>query len=238
MKRDWDERQRQELGKIGEISFLVMFFVCGSSILVQLALGRSGIRAVAGETAALLSGGAVYLSLSIRKGLWKKTGERPGVLKNLAGSLACSGVFTVFYWLALRARSENAQAVSKATGLFFVGIALLCFFVLTFLGWRAEKVRKTKEKEYLDPEELEEEEELVKIFTASGSLEAKRAVLELEKEGIFCVRQGEPGGFMELYGGNSRAGEDIYVTRENQEKGRETLAAIGLFQEEKRGKRP
>ena len=62
MKIGLDERQEKEAEQIGMRGFYLMFFVCGGAILLQLLLWpQQGLRVVAGETAAMLVGGAYVL---------------------------------------------------------------------------------------------------------------------------------------------------------------------------------
>ncbi|MFR5601355.1 MAG: DUF6506 family protein [Lachnospiraceae bacterium] len=74
----------------------------------------------------------------------------------------------------------------------------------------------------------------VKIFTAEDSIQAEMLLDTLKNNGVPAYKQAAgPGGFMTVYGGNAKSGEEIYVAEENEEKAMEILTDIGLFQEMK-----
>lgn len=73
------------------------------------------------------------------------------------------------------------------------------------------------------------EHECIKLFTAQDNIQAKMIISTLKENHIFAIKE-ELGnaGLMNLYGGNSRAGENIYVVKEDAEKAAEILAGMGL----------
>lgn len=71
--------------------------------------------------------------------------------------------------------------------------------------------------------------ELLKLYTAVDNIQGEIIREALKNKGIPSVKQDlGPGGVMNLYTGNSRWGEEIYVAAENLEHAREILENIGL----------
>lgn len=71
---------------------------------------------------------------------------------------------------------------------------------------------------------------IVKIFTADSNLQAEMILEALKAEGIPALKQDlGAGGIMNLYGGNSMWGEEIYVAETAVEKAKSILAAMGVI---------
>lgn len=74
-----------------------------------------------------------------------------------------------------------------------------------------------------------ENDELIPLYTAKDNLEAAMIADVLETNGIAAVMQDESSmGVLNLYGGFSKAGIFIYVTKENYEKAKELLEGMGF----------
>lgn len=72
-------------------------------------------------------------------------------------------------------------------------------------------------------------DELIPLYTAKDNLEAAMIADVLETNGIAAVMQDESSmGVLNLYGGFSKAGFFIYVTKENYEKAKELLEGMGF----------
>lgn len=74
-----------------------------------------------------------------------------------------------------------------------------------------------------------EEVKAVKIFTSRDNLEAEMILDTLKQNGIPAYKKdADESGFMNIYGGNSMCGEEIYVAETNVEKVRQILQEMGL----------
>lgn len=72
--------------------------------------------------------------------------------------------------------------------------------------------------------------ELIKIFTAQDNLQAEMIINLLEDNHIPALKKDlGNAGLMNLYGGNSKFGEEIYVAKNNIEKATDLLLQIGLL---------
>ena len=70
---------------------------------------------------------------------------------------------------------------------------------------------------------------IVKIYIAESNLQAEMILEALKDAGIPALKQDlGPGGIMNLYGGNSMWGEEIYVAETAVEKAKSVLDAMGL----------
>lgn len=72
----------------------------------------------------------------------------------------------------------------------------------------------------------------VKLYTAQDSLQADMILEALKNNGIPAYKKDLGyATIMNIYGGYSNGGEEIYVNPENQEKAREVLEGMGFFEE-------
>ena len=68
------------------------------------------------------------------------------------------------------------------------------------------------------------------VFTAYDNLQAEMIIAALKNEGIPSFKQDlGNAGIMNIYGGNSKAGENIFVAKRHVEHAREVLVGIGLI---------
>lgn len=148
-KQELDERESQELRRGEKMGFYIMFSMAVLVILVQLLIFQTGIREVFGETLILLVGGGVYLGVSMKQGIWKCRGGNLNIWQNLIYSLVFSNLFCNLYVIVISKKEVHGK-VGMLAGLFFVGIFVLAFAVLTILGYLTEKVRKKRESKYAD----------------------------------------------------------------------------------------
>ena len=61
---DYSKSEKERAAKAGGIAFSVIFLVCAAAIVIQLII-TGELLAVAGETAALLVGGATYIGVML-----------------------------------------------------------------------------------------------------------------------------------------------------------------------------
>ena len=73
------------------------------------------------------------------------------------------------------------------------------------------------------------ERKAVKIYTASDNLQAGMILEVLEKNQVPAYKKDlGAAGIMNLYGGNSTFGEEIFVAEEDVSKAKELLEGMGL----------
>lgn len=143
-KTGLDERQERVMERIGAGSFLVMFLACAAVITIELICGWD-IKSVLGETAALAAGGIIYLIGSIKNGIWTKNGRKMTFGQNLLLSFVFSGVFSIAYAFIIAKRAAGNVHVARLIGVFFIGIAALCFLCLWSLGKLAQNRHEKEE---------------------------------------------------------------------------------------------
>lgn len=74
------------------------------------------------------------------------------------------------------------------------------------------------------------EQKLIKIFTAQDNIEAEMIIDILKRNHIPAIKEDlGNAGLMNLYGGNSKFGENIYVVETNAERATDILMGIGLL---------
>lgn len=147
IKKGLDERQDQLVNRIGARSFNVMFSVSVVVLLVELIV-MGTFEAVIGEMVIFLAGGLTCVAGCVRNGIWAKGGGDMSVGQSLLLSLVCTGIFSVFYAVALERKTGGEADVVRATMFFFIGISLVAFLTLLLLGKAARKRREEQEKRY------------------------------------------------------------------------------------------
>lgn len=74
------------------------------------------------------------------------------------------------------------------------------------------------------------ESKLIKIFAAQDNIQAEMIVDTLKDNNIAAIKEDlGNAGLMNLYSGNSRAGENIYVMKDDMEAAEEILIGMGLM---------
>lgn len=143
---DYSELEKEKKAKAGNVAFMLMFSACVIAIVIQMVLTADLGRA-AGETAAVIIGGIVYLALILYNGLWERRTEKKKLwLKDLVVSILCGGFFSVLYGCCiLKMGAERIEAVRLGTG-FFVGITVAGFLVLRGLACINKKQRDKGKK--------------------------------------------------------------------------------------------
>ena len=226
---DYSKIEKEKAQKIGGIAFGISFFVCAVAILVQMILAGN-LYLVAGETATLLIGGITYIALMVHNGIWETGSDvksTPG--RDLLISVVCAAGFTlVLISTYLRMGAEVSKA-SRAGGLFFVGILLICFLILRILAFFSSKKRakrmkiNTPEKQEIPP---------ANIYVADGTIQAEMILEALKQNGIPAYKQDlGDAGFASVRCGIARGIDDriaIFVPEEMAEKGQRVLEEMGI----------
>lgn len=74
-----------------------------------------------------------------------------------------------------------------------------------------------------------EEVNVIKIFTSQDNLQAEMILDTLKQNGIPAYKKdADESGFMNIYGGNSMCGEEIYVAETDAERVTQILQEMGL----------
>lgn len=143
---DYSKLEKEKKAKAGNAAFMLMFSACVIAIVIQMALTADLGRA-AGETAAVIIGGIVYLAVILYNGLWERRTEKKKLwLTDLVVSILCGGFFSVLYGCCiLKMGAERIEAVRLGTG-FFVGITIVGFLVLRGLACINKKQRDKGKK--------------------------------------------------------------------------------------------
>lgn len=147
MKNGLDERQNQEIARIGMYGFYAMFIASAAVIVAEL-IWKGTWEVVIGETVVFLTGGFLYLIGCMKKGIWTKSGRDMTVGQSAFLSVIFSAIFTVFYCLAISQKAGIQENLSKYAAAFFVGISVLCFLCLVIMGKISQKSREKQEKKY------------------------------------------------------------------------------------------
>ena len=72
-----------------------------------------------------------------------------------------------------------------------------------------------------------ENQKAIKVYTAKDRLEAEMLIDVLKENDIPAYRQGiGSAGIMDIYGGNSTFGEDIFVNEKNVDKALELIKGV------------
>lgn len=142
---DYSELEKEKKAKAGNVAFMLMFSACVIAIVIQMALTADLGRA-AGETAAVIIGGIVYLALILYNGLWERRTEKKLWLTDLVVSILCGGFFSVLYGCCiLKIGAERIEAVRLGTE-FFVGITIVGFLILRGIACINKKQRDKGKK--------------------------------------------------------------------------------------------
>lgn len=148
MKEKYDERQEQIANQIGTWSFRLMFGICTVVIVAEF-MWKGNLELVAGETIVLVTGGAVSLAGAVKRGIWTGAEKKMTMGQNLIMSILFSVIFSAFYAVAI-SRRAGADAAGRAVPVFFFGVTVLGFIVLSVMGYFADRQRERQEQKYDD----------------------------------------------------------------------------------------
>ncbi len=143
---DYSRMEKEKAAKAGSMAFSLMFLICAAAIVIQLITSGS-LRAVLGESVALLSGGIVYIALMVYNGVWESTmGTGNILLRDILVSVVCAGVFAGLLAICyIRLGAEAEQAVHMAL-IFFAGTAAAGFALLRALAYGSRKKKAGMEQ--------------------------------------------------------------------------------------------
>lgn len=144
---DYNELEKQKVSFIGNISFGIMFLACALAIVLQMAV-VGNISLVMGETVILVVGGLAYIFFLMKNGMWNSTAIKNSPGKNLAVSIACTGVFSVVFYLMMMKRADSVHAAGGAVCFFivFTAVSYLLLRGLSVLSQkRSDKIARKKE---------------------------------------------------------------------------------------------
>lgn len=226
---DYNELERNQVAKAGNMAFGIMFVLCAVLIVVQLLL-TGDLMVTLGETAVLLVGGAAYIGVMVYRGIWS-TGSRikSTPFSDAMISVVSSGVFSAVFAFYMIQRGAQEELAARMALAFFAGIGVLGFIVLRVLALFSDR-RKNKaaseqsgEKKHTVP---------VEIFIADGSLQADMLVDVLKQEGIAAYKQDlGNAGFTAVRYGMGRIGDDrvaVYVADDRAEEARRVVERMGM----------
>ena len=139
MKKILDEMQERKLLKIHEKGFCETFFALILVILVQYIMGGS-FRDMVGEMVVLFILGINLIIRCLKSGIWMQE-YKPSNKMNFLISIVISVIVAV----ALQIRTEKYNSILfyeniLRTALLMLIISIICFLMLTFLGWIYFKV--------------------------------------------------------------------------------------------------
>ncbi len=145
MVADYSEEEKKKAVKIGNVSFWIIYLTCAAAIALQLVL-FADLKLVAGETAALAIGGISYLVLITREGVWDAGASKKRTpINDVVLSVLFAGAFSILYAITIFRMSGGSEKTPLYTGLFFIGISVLCFLTLRLLAFWSYRERRRKE---------------------------------------------------------------------------------------------
>lgn len=143
---DYSEMEKQKAASTGNKAFGIMFIVCAITIIAQIFIAPVSRKMVAGETIALIVGGASYLGLMAHNGVWDAACEKKRTaLSDLILSVIISVIFTVIFSVSIIRIGGYSPTITLFSCGFFVGISVICFAVLRILAaWSNRKRMQVK----------------------------------------------------------------------------------------------
>lgn len=221
---DYNKAEKEKAVKAGNTAFAIMYAICAVMIVIQLAV-TANLAAVAGETAVLLIGGAVYLGITVYNGLWGRASSfKDSPFGDVLISAICAGIFTIFLSAAyLRMGADMSQTVRVGL-IFFVAIAIVGNIVLRTLSCFSRK--KAAEKENA------KEADCVSVFTADGTTQAEMILHTLKENDVLAYGQDlGDAGFASVRYGMGRGIDDgiaILVPRDQSDRAIQIIKEMGL----------
>ncbi len=221
---DYNKAEKEKAVKAGNTAFAIMYAICAVMIVIQLAV-TANLAAVAGETAVLLIGGAVYLGITVYNGLWGRASSfMDSPFGDVLISAICAGIFTIFLSAAyLRMGADMSQTVRVGL-IFFVAIAIVGNIVLRTLSCFSRK--KAAEKENA------KEADCVNVFTADGTMQAEMILHTLKENGVLAYGQDlGDAGFASVRYGMGRGIDDgiaILVPRDQSDRAIQIIKEMGF----------
>lgn len=136
---DYSRMEKEKAAKAGSMAFSLMFLICAAAIVIQLITSGS-LRAVLGESVALLSGGIVYIALMVYNGVWESAmGTGNILLRDILVSVVCAGVFAGLLAICYIRLGAEAEQTAHMALIFFAGTAAAGFALLRALAHGSRK---------------------------------------------------------------------------------------------------
>ncbi len=131
---DYNKLEKEKAAMAGNAAFVSTFSVCAAVIIIQLII-TGKLAVVAGETAALLVGGAVYIGIMTYNGIWETGSQfKSAPFTDAMISVICAGIFTVVLAIYYIKSGADISQIVHIILIFFVGIAVIGFAVLRMLA--------------------------------------------------------------------------------------------------------
>lgn len=245
---DYNKAEKEKAVKVGNTAFAIMYAICAVMIVIQLAV-TANLAAVAGETAVLLIGGAVYLGITVYNGLWGRASSfKDSPFGDALISAICAGIFTIFLSAAYLRMGANMSQTVRVGLIFFVAIAIVGNIVLRTLSCfsrkRKESLSDSGENEETRPrasgnisvkengkrqgdkkaaeKENAKETDCVSVFTADGTTQAEMILHTLKENDVLAYGQdlGDAGFASVRYGMGRGIDDGIAILVPRDQSGR------------------
>ena len=120
---DYNELEKQQAVRAGNISFRIMFLVCALAVIIQMVV-TGNMSLVVGETVIMVAGGLVYIYYMVKNGAWDERQTKSTRKRDLVVSMICTGIFSIAYYLVLKKNVDFIYAIGGA----------ICFFIVFSAG--------------------------------------------------------------------------------------------------------
>lgn len=133
---DYNELEKQQATRAGNISFRIMFLVCAMAVIIQMVM-TGNLSLVIGETIILIAGGLVYIFFMVRSGAWNET-QKSTPKKDFVISIICTGIFSITFYQVSRENVDSVHAIGAAI-CFFIVFSAVSYAVLRGLSHLSKK---------------------------------------------------------------------------------------------------
>lgn len=120
---DYNELEKQQAVRAGNISFRIMFLVCAVAVIIQMIMAGN-LSLVTGETVIMVAGGLVYIYYMVKNGAWDEKQTKSTRKRDLAVSIICTGIFSMAFCVMLKENMDFMYAIGGA----------ICFFIVFSTG--------------------------------------------------------------------------------------------------------
>lgn len=120
---DYNELEKQQTVRAGNISFRIMFLVCAVAVIIQMIM-TGNLSLVIGETVILVAGGLVYIYYMVKNGAWDEKQTKSTRKRDLTVSIICTGIFSMAFCVMLKENMDFMYAIGGA----------ICFFIVFSAG--------------------------------------------------------------------------------------------------------
>ena len=142
---DYGDSQKQEAERAGSLAFGASFLICAAVITVQI-LWKGNLSLVMGEIVILLTGGILYLALTVRAGAFERKVRGSGKNYALISGI-CAGLFSVilFFFFVLHGGAPGKALIFSLA--FFIFIFAAGYGVLFLLSRTSRAHEEGKDPE-------------------------------------------------------------------------------------------